>query len=472
MKNVIADIHCHPTMKPYGRSHPGKIHGTSTKKKDNIYYYNPHTLWDKLKNKVLGLTGFSQANFTALRYGGVNIIFASLYPLEKGFCRTEVGTGNVMDSGLNLVTGLGKSRINAIQDLQNGYYSDAELEYEFLKAQHGKVQKIDNKKVVYNVVSSYNEIIHNGDDDVFYINVFNSIEGAHIFYSNFNDIGHDNAAIRQDVFDNIEKMKNWEHTPVFITFAHHFWNGFCGHESSLNDFFVKLVTNQKAHLGEPINDLGKEVIRRMLNKGKKRILVDIKHMSEASRQDYFKMLDNEYAQEAIPIVVSHGAVRGNETNKQFFLDEAINFSDDELVRVGRSKGLFGIQLDERRIASKSEISNFKQYTTHTKVLYHAAELIWRQVRHIAEVLDNAGLFAWGVQSIGSDYDGIVNPIDGLWTSEQFMLMEPYLLMHTNNYVKSEDFKKLKNSYNKQIDQEEILSRFMGNNVLDFLKENT
>lgn len=471
MKHVIADIHCHPTLKPYGKSHPGKIHNPNTSKRDNIYYYDPQTLWDKIKNKLLGITNFRQSNFTALKYGGVNIIFASLYPLEKGFCRTKHGTGDIIDAGLNLVTGLGKSRIDAIQDISNGYFSDLQDEYNFFKALDGKEQRIDNKRVVYRLVRSYSDLQQNEDEEVFQIYVFTSIEGAHVFYTNFSDIGKDTEAVRTDVFANIEKIKSWDHPPLFMTFAHHFWNGFGGHAPSLTDKMVAKATDQSFKMDEPLNDFGKEVIRRMLKKEKHRILIDIKHMSEASRSDYYAMLDNEYAGEAIPVIVSHGGVKGNETDKHLFLDKPINFSDEEIVRIAQSSGLFGVQFDERRIASEAEISNFKQYTAHRKVMYHAAELIWRQIRHIAEVLDSNGLFAWGIQCIGSDYDGIVNPVDGIWTSEQFSILEPYLLMHIYTYVKSDDFARLKNRHNREIDQEEILGRYMGRNVLEFIRNN-
>lgn len=102
------------------------------------------------------------------------------------------------------------------------------------------------------------------------------------------------------------------------------------------------------------------------------------------------------------------------------------------------------------------------------MLYHAAEFVWRQIQHIVEVLDAAGHFAWSVPCIGSDYDGIVNPGDGIWTAEDFDDLEAYMLMHAHNFVKSDALKRLANSYNRSVNAEEIVSRFMGENVHDFV----
>jgi len=474
MKQIIADIHCHPTLKPYGNSFPGQAQDASPDNITSLYYYDRQTLWDKIKNRLAGLTNFRQSDFTALKYGGVNLIISALYPLEKGFCRTKFGTGDIIDAGLNLVTGAGANRINFIQDVNNGYFNDLQTEYAFLLAFDGKENIIDGQKVIYKLTSSLNDVLRSQEacpDDTYLIHVIPSFEGTHSLYSNFNDIGQDNDAVRSDVFNNLAAVKQWQYPPPFVTFAHHFYNGFCGHAHSLTDGVVKLFTNQAFMLGEPMNEFGREVIRRLLdNTNGKRILIDVKHMSEKARTDYYNMLDSEYAEDDLPVIASHAAVRGNDANSGWFLDADINFSDTDIIRIGRSGGLFGIQLDKRRIASGAEINGFENYIARRKVLYHAAELIWRQIEYVAELLDSNDLFAWAAICIGSDNDGIVNPVDGIWTSEDFPAMEAYLLMHAYNYV-TNDIQKLKNDINKKIDAEEIIDRFMGNNVYSFLQKN-
>jgi microsomal dipeptidase-like Zn-dependent dipeptidase len=481
MKHVIADIHCHPSMKPYGRSFYEKKQSADTNHNTSLFFYDPQTFWDKVKNKIAGVTNFRQTDFTALKYGGVNLVFCSLYPLEKAFFRANVGTGDTIDGGLDFVTGLGKDRINSIQDRNYGYFEDLLHEYEFLKQQDGKIFSIDGKQVQYKLVTSYTDIqLANvdqatmGENAPFVINVMLSIEGSHVFYSNFNEIGTDTHALRTNIFTNIDAVKNWPHRPLFITFSHHFWNGFAGHEISLSDPFVKLITNQRAHQTDTLNDLGREVLKKLLdNTDGKRILIDIKHMNVATRREYFALLQSpDYAGQKIPIIVSHGGVRGNDSNRHLFYDEPINFSDDEIVKVGETNGLFGIQLDERRIASKGEIKDFKGFTGRRAVLREATDLVWRQIQHIVEVLDSAGLEAWDIPCIGSDYDGIVNPVDGIWTSEDFKTLSDYLYNRAGKYVRSRAFKNLQLAKNKQINEEDIVYKIMGDNAYQFIVRNT
>lgn len=166
------------------------------------------------------------------------------------------------------------------------------------------------------------------------------------------------------VLANVDAVKAWGHRPIFITLAHHFYNGMCGHARSLTDKAIQRLTDQSLGLEAPLHSFGAKVIRQMLDDSKgQRILIDFKHMSSVGRTAYFAMLDAEYAADKIRIIASHAAVRGYAANRSLFLDEDINFSDAEIIRIGASAGLFGVQLDERRIASAAEIRNFRRYTS-------------------------------------------------------------------------------------------------------------
>jgi microsomal dipeptidase-like Zn-dependent dipeptidase len=216
--------------------------------------------------------------------------------------------------------------------------------------------------------------------------------------------------------------------------------------------------------------LGLEVVERLLDSsGNKRILIDIKHMSRTSRLEYFNLLDTKYAGQNIPVIVSHGAVIGNEKDRHLFLQNDINIYDDEIIKVAKSDGLFGLQLDERRIAAPGD---FELKKTHgldrRKVLFHSSFLVWRQIQHIAELLDAQGLFAWGIQSLGSDYDGMIDPLNGLWTAENYPTLEDYLLMQAHTYM-HENAGNITQAFNR-IDAEEIVSRVMGDNVYNFLNK--
>ena len=46
-----------------------------------------------------------------------------------------------------------------------------------------------------------------------------------------------------------------------------------------------------------------------------------------------------------------------------------------------------------------------------RLMHYRSELVWKQIQYIAELLDDNDLFAWGNIAIGSDYDGLVDPLN-------------------------------------------------------------
>ncbi|MCO4293887.1 dipeptidase [Solitalea sp. MAHUQ-68] len=470
MKNVFADIHCHPTMKPYGQSfgRDTGINSPKTNNKTSIWHYDPPNLPDKILNFVGGITRFSQTNLTALGYGNVGLICVSLYPIEKRFFNNHLGTSKVSDVVNNFITGLGKARVDFVQSVSD-YFGDLEQEYAFLQQLEGKIYAISNQQYRYVIAKNYAEIeaLLDENDPIFTIVLLITFEGCHALGTGIDPVN--NPCNEVKVLANIDKIKNWPNKPLFVTFAHHFYNELCGHAKSLKGI-VGTVCDQQYKLGEGFTDLGKKVAQKLLdNTDGKRIIIDVKHMSRKSRLEYFDFLASEFPHEQIPIVASHGGVCGNEQDRHLFVDEEINFYDDELLVIAKSRGLFGVQLDERRIASKPELENTKGEIFRKKILYNWARLVWRQIEHIAVLLDSNGLFAWDIQCLGSDYDGIVDPINGYWTSEEFQFLDDYLLKHAYNFEKS-NMKNMQLETNK-ISAEQIVNRFMSLNVQEFVSRN-
>ena len=72
-------------------------------------------------------------------------MFVSMCGMEKGFVMTKVGTklpGDVMG---NLVTGVGKERINHVQGMTD-YFTDLEREYNFYNQMDGQQVNVDRVK--------------------------------------------------------------------------------------------------------------------------------------------------------------------------------------------------------------------------------------------------------------------------------------------------------------------------------------
>ncbi|QIE58369.1 peptidase M19 [Rasiella rasia] len=483
MKTHYVDIHCHPSLKGFSKSFkytPPKQNALDANRKNSIWHYSPPTVFEKFLNRMITLTKFTQTDMTALARSRAKVVIVSLYPFEKHFLSKRVlGWKGLTDVLVNLAASISQSRIDYVLRHQD-YFEDLESEYQFYEQLHNQVHKIDNVFYTYRLVNNFAEIEHNFTQETptkKIINIVLSIEGGHSFNSGL-EMNTDTADAAE-VLDNLKKVKNWKHKPAFITFAHHFYNELCGHARSIS--IGALRDNQNRGLNSGITDLGIEVIDRLLkNTNGPCIPIDIKHMSTTSRKAYYDLLDTKYKNEKIPVIASHGAANGHRSivqwdvsdypeRAEYFNNIDINFYDDELLRIAKTNGMFGIQLDERRIGSKKAISQSKIYFPNKrKQLQKKSLLVWRQVEHVAEVLNKEGLFCWGIQTIGSDFDGIVNPIKGLWTAENIKDLGEEMLHHAKAYLDTN--RNSLQDFNK-ISAESIVERVLHGNAMDYLKRN-
>ncbi len=478
METKFIDLHIHPAMKPLGKSFNGKpgVNNPNKNRRDSIWNYDPPTTLDKIANIATSLTKFRQADFTSLAWGGAEIVFVSLCGLEKGFVMTKMGTKLPGDIVGNLVTGIGKKRIDHIQKMDD-YFKDLLMEYDFYKQLDGHKVRIDGKWFQYKIISSFNEITETDEPGVNTIFVILTIEGTHVFNTGLQMMGR--IADHAEVLANIDYVKNWDKRLFFIGLTHHFYNEIAGHAQSLHGI-VRKNCDQSEGMNEGITELGWKVLGKLLdNSNGKRILIDLKHMSVKSRNEYYQFLENEFPGETIPLVVSHGAVNGFRSYNQLVEDDLfnygkfqpddINFYDDEILRIANSGGLLGIQFDERRVGSEMVLKKSGPFLSRRKMLFYKSQMIWNQIQHMAEVLNRHDKFAWGIQCIGTDNDGMVNPLNGFWTSEDMPLFDSYLEKHAYNFLNSPESEGLKD-YNR-IKASDIVERFMRVNAFDFLKKN-
>lgn len=481
METHYVDIHCHPSLKPFSKSFkydPTKRNALDLNRKNSIWHYSPPTVFEKFINRLATLTKFTQTDMSALAKSNTKVIVVSLYPFEKHFLSKKVlGWKGLTDMLVNFVASVSQKRIDFVRNHKD-YFEDLNAEYDFYKQLHNQVQTIDGITYTYNLISNFSQIQTNKQRETSnkkIINVIVTIEGGHAFNTGL-ELATDTAD-PSEVLNNIETVKAWEHRPLFITFAHHFYNELCGHARSISVGMLK--ENQNRGLNSGITDLGLAAIQLLLdNANNDRIPIDVKHMSTASRKAYYDLLDTKYALEDIPVIASHGAANGKRSIVQWdqtdapemasnFNDIDINFYDDELVRIAKSNGLFGIQLDERRIGSPKAIKKSKIYFPNKrKQLIRKSLLVWRQIQHSAEVLDKEGLFCWGIQSIGSDFDGIVNPIKGLWTAENIKDLGEELKNHAQAYL---DQNRLNLQHFNRLTPESIVERVLHHNAMEFIK---
>ena len=100
-------------------------------------------------------------------------------------------------------------------------------------------------------------------------------------------------------------------------------------------------------------------------------------------------------------------------------------------------------------------------------MHYRSELLWNQIQYIAELFDDNGLYAWGNIGIGSDYDGIVDPLNSFWTVEQYPELKSYLERHAFNYIQNKSGR-LKNAFNR-ISADIIVQNIFQTNAWAFLE---
>jgi microsomal dipeptidase-like Zn-dependent dipeptidase len=368
---------------------------------------------------------------------------------------------------------VGRARVNHVQS-NNNYFEDVEREYKFFEYLNECPIKTTSGTYQYALVKSYRDIQSRLDtgsasDNIIFIVM--TIEGMHVLNDNVN--GPVNEA---SFLANLRKIKSWRCPPFFVTFAHHFYNHLCGHAKSLTGIVGK-ETDQSEKIDTGFTDLGILVLNEVLSdQNGRRILIDIKHMSAQSRKEYFYILETAYAGQDIPVIVSHGAASGLRSMDERVVDhpsignkllqEDINFYDNEIVAVAKSNGIFGLQLDERRIANAQTLRSVKHSIFMNKIRHYRAELLWDQIQYIAELLDHNDLPAWDCIALGTDFEGIINPINGYLTAESIVHLESFVERYAFNYMNA-DGKKLK-SYN-QLPASDIINKIFQLNGMDFIK---
>jgi len=498
--HFFVDIHCHPSMKAYARSFRGNpgMQSNSPKDRSSIWHRDAPSLFDKIKNYVASLTDFIQSDGISLLRGRVCVVCLSFYPQEKGFFINKAGTGIISDALTKLATEFGQERIDYVQQLTS-YWEDLQKEMTFLRQGENQLINIDGKKVRYSIAKSYADIEmadRNGELGETRILFVPTIEGAHIFdqamncYDPWNTYpdGVPDSKLEVSIsrIKDLRLGKNGLIRPAFITFAHHFWNGLCGHSRSLGGMVKCIIDQENGMDVVGITNAGRKVVHALLDDQIDEngtpvppIIIDIKHMSRLSREDYFTILKKEFPDRQITVIASHAGVTGlskpggenvtKAAQQGLYMTDSINFYDDEILKIEETKGLFGIQLDERRIASKQTLRDARGNINRRDILYAWSKLVWNQVRHIAELLDMNGRYSWGIQCLGTDFDGIIDPINGYWTSKEIDNLDDYLLKHAYNYLKEiKEPCPLVNDMNKSISPEEIVERVMTSNALNVL----
>ncbi|OJJ22881.1 hypothetical protein BKI52_00590 [marine bacterium AO1-C] len=438
----FADIHCHPSMKPFRQEQETNIFETIEVQPEcqKLNIFTRPVARDIVKE--------SQTNISKCQQGKLRVILASIYTPERKFFDLTNLFEFLLDTfapsqTVNLgvcMTGFRRSLIEEYVDAHDknrdkpiDHFSETQKEYEYLVRQSEQ-----NKD--FHLVGDYAElqqILNQSEDTVAAIptiegmhslTVFKDFEQQNIPFEAVNDTTnpyYEHFALQYQI--NIGRIKQWgngRHAPLFITYTHYFWNLLCGHAKALDT----PALSQKLALGKGFSQLGKTALHALLSRENgRRILPDIKHMSVQARKEFFGIW-RSYQQQGdnFPIICSHTAVTGkatlndladdkdsrNELDNAYFNTWSINIADEEVHYIHESGGLVGLIFHDERMPggiSQKIIRDAKECGEFQKMRDEYVRLWMSNALQIVKAVGQAS--GWDIICIGSDYDGVMNGFD-------------------------------------------------------------
>jgi len=509
---MYADINCYPGKVAYNSSAMA-LDGVDRFPMDP-WQIPQSNLADQKKGKQA--RDYSQCDLVKSTQARVKLMFAALYPIEKGFfygssggrickkmigdyfhrihsdgeteamewlvklMKTQPGMEKVKKSELEFIQNrFVRLPLERVKYLQNGhydYFEELKREYKFYLSKSGeKVTTAELQLVPHGPSRTWQgvyQLAQNGGDVLYRLRPDNddviivlTLDGIHALgVGNPEDdalspgdkpkdvsIGKLKSRIRQlkgeESLDDTT-LKSWTHTPFYITFASHFNNTLCGHAHSLPTM-SKYVYDQHKNMDKGVlKNATYSVMNEFLgldenlkSTGSKRILIDVKHMSAASRQDFYKNIIRpfnrkpENAISKIPVIASQvgysgidgldtliqNAKEGKEEDDfrvQGFKAWNINLCDEDVIEIHDSEGLIGISLDQQLLGlyQKSWLLNLPlplmERTRARKLLARTLE----QFIHIPFDYNlQDPMRIWNILCIGTGFDGTNNPLSSYST---------------------------------------------------------
>ncbi|MCF6403144.1 dipeptidase [Chitinophaga filiformis] len=234
--------------------------------------------------------------------------------------------------------------------------------------------------------------------------------------------------------------------------------------------------------------LGYKIVNALLDtsNNQKPLLVDMRHMDTQARLEYISIVNDLKKQgRNIPLIISHAAASGKNMHQslvlsscpiadhyremtkpdkyyatyreclggdipcsdktRWFFPWGINLYDEEIQAVYESDGIIGITLEERVLGAKALNYSPKHYTQLHDSLkkmgfdrsdFKIIDKLEPLMRNILYIVEHSGkrfqgtTKSWDHIALGSDFDGIVDPIDVCTTAKDI----PHLYSHLCRYL--------------------------------------
>lgn len=387
---MFADIHSHPHSRAY-------LWRSALRKKKDQGEHHPWKIvlssWSS-EEKGQRASNYGQADMAKLKNGNVRLVYAALYPLERGFFdgTPAISKDTVVEvyekaedektrsMVMNLLSGIFKAlvpellkggsaarhifqmlfmdipgrKVKEIVTPSYKYYDALLDEYRFLVSRSGVESEAElfipydrfNHEAIeqqnsaypqslvargkYAVVKSAGELKETVDHGD--IAIVLTIEGAHALGSDQDDL--------DTLLARVKEIKAWPHPLLFITFSHHFYNYLAGHAHSFPGA-ASVILDQKKGMDSGFSDAGWKVLKALLSLDEdnnhtasmgRRILIDVKHMSARSRSEFYGKIIRPCLEKGleIPVIASHCGYSGIKSLND--LDRnAVDEDDDTII---------------------------------------------------------------------------------------------------------------------------------------------
>jgi microsomal dipeptidase-like Zn-dependent dipeptidase len=489
---VLSDFHIHSSLKSFNAE-------------------TVESPWVKMENDCMGhlvkwmvkvtkeMPKYSQANFEALVKANVRLACVSIVPIEKKMIMPSLVNDKKNHDTTSCITGISKKYdYEQLKTEEINYFDDLVSHIEYLLSYNDKPHDVDGKSFTCKFPSSGLQLANMlQESDV--LAVVLTIEGGHsLTHSIENKDVSNTLEFKELALNNVKKLKGilplrdndtakTLDIPIFsLGLNHFFWNGLSGQARTLSKA-QNLLMSQKSHIDEGIKPLGMAVVELLLkNTEGRRILIDIKHMSLATRKWYYDFVAKMRKQgDNIPILCTHSGIAGlswndakythkdkkNKLHTSFLNNWTINLSNEDILEIYLSKGMIGLQLDKKKLCGSEAlklISSTYVGTKQRKQVY--IKIIAANILTIIKAINNKK--AWNILCIGSDYDGLITPFEIYPTSAEFGLLAMDLVNFFSNPVSIstlfsvEDIKKLMFGFTSM----EIVERIMSSNLRNFMVE--
>ncbi|MDP8942686.1 MAG: dipeptidase [Actinomycetota bacterium] len=248
---------------------------------------------------------------------------------------------------------------------EDGYFRDVQEQLDLVERDIG-----DNESAFARVVHGPTELSEALRDG--------KVALVHCLEGGFH-LGESEAAVRANVAELARRGV------AYVTLAHLFWRRVATNTPALPvpEWAYRLVFRQPG--GEGLSERGAVALDAMVEHG---ILVDIAHMSQASLDDTFRLLDERDPGRRVPVIASHGACR--------FGRRTYNLSSQTIERVAERGGVVGISASERHLTDGLR-SGTRSFADSVDVVCAHVD----RIREISGSFDHAAL--------GSDLDGYIKP---------------------------------------------------------------